>query len=503
MPTSAPVFYLRAFVRTGSYCFYKDVAFMNKKKLYQIIEDKAPLLTGLSDKIWEYAEISMLEYKSAAEYCKVLKEQGFAVEEGICGVPTAFSGTYGSGKPVIGILGEYDALSGLSQVAGAAEHIPLEEGGNGQGCGHNMLGAGALGAAIAIKDAIAAGELSGTVIFYGCPGEEGCAGKTFMAREGEFAKLDAAITWHPGDVNEIMVGSNAACIQVEYTFQGIAAHAAGDPWNGRSALDAAELMNVGVNFLREHMKPKESIHYSFSDAGGISPNVVQPTARLVYMVRSETVRSAKALLKRVDNIAKGAALMTDTTVTWRQIDGTSDTLSNQVLEQLIHENLLAAPLPRYTEDEVVYAKQLKATFVADRLPGTMTYDNLQVKKFVMEHTDNGNAPLNNFIMPYVPSNAYSPGSTDVGDVSWLTPTAQFTAVTWPSGSPGHSWQNVSCGKTAIGHKGLLLAAKVLAGTAYDLMTNPQYLKDAREEFDLNAAEGYDCPISKDLEPKPQ
>ena len=476
---------------------------MNKQKLYEIIEEKAPQLTALSDKIWEYAELSMLEYKSAAEYCALLKEQGFAVEEGICNVPTAFSGTYGSGKPVIGILGEYDALSGLSQTAGATEYLPLAPDGNGQGCGHNMLGAGAVGAAIAIKEAIAAGELNGTVIFYGCPGEEGCAGKTFMAREGEFAKLDAAITWHPGDVNEIMVGSNAACIQMEYSFKGIAAHAAGDPWNGRSALDAAELMNIGVNFLREHMKPKESIHYSFADAGGISPNVVQPTARLVYMVRSETVRTAKALLARVENIAKGAALMTDCSVSWRQIDGTSDTLSNQVLEQLLHENLLAAPLPQYTDEEMVYAKALKETFVEDRLPGTMTYDNLQVKKFVMEQTDNGQAALNNFIMPYIPSNAYNPGSTDVGDVSWLTPTAQFTAVTWPSLSPGHSWQNVSCGKTGIGHKGLLLAAKVLAGTAFDLMTNPEHLQKAREEFDINAADGYDCPIGKDLEPKPQ
>ena len=308
---------------------------MDKQKLYTIIEEKSPILTALSDKIWEYAELSMMEVKSTAAYVQLLKDQGFTVEENLCGIPTAFSGTYGSGKPVIGILGEYDALSGLSQVAGASVREQLVEGGCGHGCGHNLLGAGALGAAIAIKEAIAAGALSGTVIFYGCPGEEGCAGKTFMARDGMFRDLDAAITWHPGDTNEIMVGSNAACIQVEYTFTGIAAHAAGDPFNGRSALDAAELMNVGVNFLREHMRPKESVHYSFADAGGISPNVVQPTAKLIYMVRGETVRTTKALLKRVDNIAKGAALMTDCSVTSRQIDGTSDTLSNQVLEQLL------------------------------------------------------------------------------------------------------------------------------------------------------------------------
>lgn len=473
---------------------------MDKQKLYSIVEEKSPLLTSVSDKIWEYAELSMMEYKSAAEYVAVLKEEGFTVEENLCGIPTAFSGTFGSGSPRIGILGEYDALSGLSQVAGAARREALEEGGCGQGCGHNLLGAGALGAAIAIKEMIQSGQLQGTVIFYGCPGEEGCAGKTFMARDGMFRDLDAAITWHPGDTNEIMVGSNAACIQVEYAFSGIAAHAAGDPFNGRSALDAAELMNVGVNFLREHMKPKESVHYSFSDAGGISPNVVQPTAKVIYMVRGETVRTAKALLKRVENIAKGAALMTETQVTSRQIDGTANTLSNQVLEKLLQDNLLAAPMPAYTEEELVYAKQLKATFSPSGLPGTMTEDIPELKKFIMERTDKGHAPINDFVFPYYPSNAFSPGSTDVGDVSWLTPTAQFSAVTWPSGSPGHSWQNVSCGKTSIAHKGMLLAAKVLAGACADLMEKPELLRQAREEFQITAAEGYDCPLDKDVVP---
>ncbi|MBQ3505133.1 MAG: amidohydrolase [Oscillospiraceae bacterium] len=476
---------------------------MDKQKLYEIVEQKAPRLTELSDKIWEYAELSMLEYKSAAAYCAVLKEEGFTVAEQLCGIPTAFSGTYGSGKPVIGILGEYDALSGLSQEPGVAERKPITPDGCGQGCGHNLLGAGALGAAIAVKEAIAAGELSGTVVFYGCPGEEGCAGKTFMARDGMFRDLDAAITWHPGDTNEIMVGSNAACIQLEYAFTGTAAHAAGNPWHGRSALDAAELMNIGVQFLREHMEPNCSIHYSFSDTGGISPNVVQPTARVIYMVRAETVRKAKALVQRVENIAKGAALMTDTTVTWHQIDGTANTLSNQVLEKLLHDNLLCAPLPQYTEEEMTFASALKATFGPCDLPGDLTKSNPMVKKFVMEQTANGTAPMNNFIMPYVPSFAFSPGSTDVGDVSWLTPTAQFNAATYPSGSPGHSWQNVSAGKTSLAHKGMLLAAKVLAAAAADLMTQPQILKDARAEFDITAAEGYDCPIGPEVTPNPQ
>ena len=473
---------------------------MDKQKLYDIIEEKSPILTELSDKIWEYAELSMMEFKSTAAYVQVLKEEGFAVEENLCGIATAFSGSYGSGRPMIGILGEYDALSGLSQTAGLAEPLPLHEGGCGHGCGHNLLGAGALGAAIAIKDAIAEGLLQGTVVFYGCPGEEGCAGKTFMARDGQFADLDAAITWHPGDVNELMVGSCAACIQVEYSFTGIAAHAAGDPWNGRSALDAAELMNIGVQFLREHMRPKESIHYSIADAGGISPNVVQPTAKLIYMIRGENVRTAKALWKRVDDIAQGAALMTGTNVTSHQIDGTANTLSNQVLEQLVHDNLCQAPLPEYTEDEIVFAKQLKATFTPSGLPGQLTEDDWKLKQFVMEKTENGHLAMNNFIMPYIPSHAFAPGSTDVGDVSWLTPTVQFTTATWPSGSPGHSWQNVSVGKTSLSHKGMLLAAKVLAGTAADLMTTPEILQKAREEFSVTAAEGYDCPIGPNVVP---
>lgn len=471
---------------------------MNKELLYHIIEEKAPILTDLSDKIWAYAELSMMEYKSTAAYVALLKEQGFHVEENLCGIPTAFSGSFGSGKPVIGILGEYDALSGLSQEAGATVPKPLSDGGCGQGCGHNLLGAASLGAAIAIKEAIQAGQLSGTVVFYGCPGEEGCAGKAFMARDGMFRDLDAALCWHPGDTNEVTTGSNAACMQVEYSFQGLAAHAAGDPYNGRSALDAAELMNVGVQFLREHMRPKESVHYAFSDAGGLSPNVVQPTAKLVYMIRGETVRTAKALLKRVNDIAQGAALMTGTTVTTRQIDGTASTLSNEVLEQVIYKNLQATPLPSYTEEELTFAQALKATYPMDGLPGQLTADDPKLRAFISRETQNGTRPLNGFVVPYAPSHMFSPGSTDVGDVSWLTPTAQFTAVTWTSGAPGHSWQNVSIGKSTIAHKGLLYAAKVLSATCADLMTTPELLQAARDEFAITAAEGYDCPIGKDV-----
>ena len=469
---------------------------MDKHILYHTVDNKASLLTTLSDQIWEYAELSMEEHRSTAAYLQILKDEGFQVEENLCNIPTAFLGRYGSGKPVIGILGEYDALSGLSQQPCTTEKQWLIPGGNGHGCGHNLLGAASLGAAIAIKEQIRAGNLSGTVVFYGCPGEEGCAGKTFMAQGGMFRDLDTALCWHPGDTNEVTTGSNAASIQKTFTFTGIAAHAAGDPEHGRSALDAAELMNIGVQFLREHMPRECCLHYSFLDAGGISPNVVQPTAKLLYMVRGENVRQAKALLARVEKIAEGAALMTETTVTSQLIDGSSNPVSNTVLEKLILDNLNQAPLPQYTEEEWSFAQAMKATCGDPVLPGQWVRESPALKAFSQEKTQGGTLPLNNFVMPYTPSCQMSPGSTDVGDVSWLTPTAQFTAVTWVSGSPGHSWQNVATGKHSIAHKGLLLAAKVLAGTAADLMEQPETLSQARKEFDAATAAGYDCPLNE-------
>lgn len=467
---------------------------MDKSVLYTCVDESAPLLTALSDRIWDYAELSMEEHKSAKDYCQVLTQAGFTVTGCLGGIPTAFSGSFGSGRPVIGILGEFDALSGLSQEPGILERRPRGDTECGHGCGHNLLGAASLGAAIAIKEQIAAGTLSGTVIFYGCPGEEGCAGKTFLARAGMFRCLDAALCWHPGDVNEVTTGFNAASLQYVYTFAGAASHAAVAPEQGRSALDAAELMNTGVQYLREHMGRYHSVHYAFLDAGGVSPNVVQPTASLVYMVRGENVRSAQALLERVHNIARGAALMTDTTVTWKQIDGTSSTLSNRVLEQVLQKNLEEAPMPVYTPEEWAFAEALKDTYPGKKLPGQRTEEDPKLRSFIRKATDNGSRAINDFVVPYAPSNTFYPGSTDVGDVSWLTPTAQFRAATWSSGAPGHSWQNVSQGKTSMAHKGLVYAAKVLAGAAADLMEAPELLQKAREEFRESAAGGYDCPV---------
>ena len=455
---------------------------MDKQKLYTIIEEKAPLLTDLSDKIWEYAELSMLEYKSTAAYVQILTEEGFEVTEKLCNMPTAFSGAFGSGKPVIGILGEYDALSGLSQAAGVAEKMPLEENGCGQGCGHNLLGAGALGAAIAIKEAIKAGELTGTVIFYGCPGEEGCAGKTFMARDGIFAALDAAITWHPGDTNEIMYGSNAACMQVEYTFTGIAAHAAGNPWSGRSALDAAELMNVGVQFLREHIPSSCRIHYAITNAGGFSPNVVQAHAEVLYLIRGVNNQIVAELYDRVNDIAKGAALMTGTKESHQFIKACSNTIPNDAMQYMLQEKMERIPSPEPTAEEWEYARKL-------------TLESLShVPVADPDH------PLWWEVSPYEPEKQEH-GSTDVGDVSWVCPTAQIYTACVARGTPGHSWQQTAQSKTTFARAMTIYAAKVLAAGAVEMLTNPELLEQAKAEHRKRVGPaGYVPPIPKDIRP---
>ena len=475
---------------------------MDKNLIYDYIQERAAAFTDLSDRIWEFAELSMEETKSAAAYVDFLQREGFDVSEQVVGIPTAFTASYGTGKPVIGILAEYDALSSLSQKDGCVTKEPLEVNGNGHGCGHNLLGAGSLAAAVAIKHMIEQGKLKGTVVLYGCPGEEGCAGKAFMARDGLFRDLDAALTWHPSDVNEVTTGSNAASLQIEYSFSGIAAHAAGCPEMGRSALDAAELMNVGVQFLREHIKRTDSIHYSFLDTGGPSPNVVQPTARVLYMVRSDCVRNAKKVLERVNNIARGAALMTDTTVEIRQIDGTSSTLSNEVLEKVLCDNFHTVPMPEYSDEDWCLAKAMHETYEIPGLPGGAVKHSAKIRHFVEEKSENGSRAINDFLVPYLHCDVMELGSTDVGDVSWLTPTAQISTVTWPSGVPGHSWQVVAAGKSGLAHKGMLLAAKVLAGAAADLMEDPELLAQARLEFEVEARQGYDCPLGPEVRPMP-
>ncbi len=466
-----------------------------KKIATDIIEEKKDTFIALSDKIWGYAELSLKEFKSAEAYIKLLSELGFEVERSVADIPTAFLGKWGRGRPYIAILGEYDALSGLSQKGGLAEKSELEKGGNGHGCGHNLLGAGALAAAYGVKEYLEKTGKEGTVFFFGTPGEEGGAGKAFMAKKGIFRDMDAALTWHPWDVNEVTTGTCNSCLQVLYKFRGVASHAAGDPEHGRSALDAVELMNTGVQYLREHTKDDARIHYAIVDGGGLSPNVVQPTASVLYMVRSRLVKDALALQARVDKIADGAALMTETEYERVFIDGCSGTVPNHTLEALLYNNLLNTPLPTYTSEELEYAKKIKATYdTYGKLPSLAAeYDEL-AKAEVDKKTKGGSLAVNSFVAPLYTGDAFSPGSTDVGDVSWQTPTAQVYTACFTSGAPGHSWQNVSLAKSGIGYKGMLLAGKVIAATAVELFEKPEAITEAKKEFLSRTKGEYFSPI---------
>lgn len=471
-----------------------------KQTAISAVESKKDLIEKTADQIWDYAELSLREEKSAAYYCRVLEEEGFQVERGICGIQTAFSASFGNGSPRIGILAEYDALSGLSQTAGSLELQERVPGGCGHGCGHNLLGAGSFGAALGVKAYLEKTGHSGTVILYGCPGEEGVASKAFMARDGVWKTLDAALSWHPEDVNEVRTGSSNSCIQIQYKFTGIASHAAGAPEKGRSALDAVELMNIGVQFLREHMSDRARIHYAITDAGGLSPNVVQPRASVLYMIRSNHVAEAVELQARVDRIAQGAALMTDTAVESKFIDGLADTVSNHTIERVLYRNFEELGVPSYTEDELAFADALAATYEGnDSVPGLGAANDPILCEEVRELQKKSGHAMNDFLAPLYQGEAFSAGSTDVGDVSWQTPTAQIHVASWPNGCPGHSWQNVSCDGTSIGRKAAVHAAKVLAATAVDLYEEPDLIAEARAEFEKRTSSGYICPIPEDAE----
>ena len=471
-----------------------------KQSALQTIEEKKSLIVDIADKVWEFAELSLQEFKSAAAYCEALEKEGFDVERGTCNIETAFAASYGHGRPYIGILAEYDALSGLSQEGGLIERKEKNAGGNGHGCGHNLLGAGVFAAALGIKAYLEQNDVSGTVILYGCPGEEGGAAKAFMARDGLWKKLDAALTWHPEDVNEVATGSSNSCIQTQYKFTGIASHAAGAPERGRSALDAVELMNIGVQFLREHMSDKARIHYAITDAGGCSPNVVQPRASVLYMVRSNHVAEAVELQKRVDKIAEGAALMTETTYEKKFIDGLADTVSNFALERVLYKNFEELGVPKYTEEENAYADALAETYDSSGVPGVAAENDENAKEQVEKMQKEYGHAMNGFLTPLYQKDAFKAGSTDVGDVSWLTPTAQIHVAAWPNGCPGHSWQNVSCDRTEIGHKAAVHAGKVIAATAIDLIEDTSLLDEARAEFEKRTKAGFVCPIPADAVP---
>ncbi|QCP48607.1 amidohydrolase [Trinickia violacea] len=448
----------------------------------------------LADRIWNLAELRFQETESAALHIGLLRQAGFRVTENVAGIPTAFVAEAGHGGPVIGILGEYDALSGMSQDSGATVCRPsLEIGnGNGHGCGHHLLGTASHLAAVAVKSLLETEGLPGTVRFYGCPAEEGGSGKTFMAREGAFDDLDAALCWHPDVITGLFSRSSLANIQAYFRFKGKASHAAASPHLGRSALDAVELMNVGCNYLREHMPPDARVHYAITNSGGISPNVVQANAEVLYLVRAARNPDAAALYERVCNVARGAALMTGCEVEIVFDKACSNLVQNTVLNRVMQSHIERLGAPAFTGDDHDTASGYRAS-ITDQ-------DMSAAGKHLGQALRNP-TPLFAGVAPYDPAKEeILYGSTDVGDVSWITPTAQCLTACYAFGTPFHSWQMVSQGKLTAAHRGMEQAAKILAATALDLLRNPSVLEDAKAEL-LAYRNGLDyvCPIPADVE----
>lgn len=441
----------------------------------KLIEQKRDKIIELSDKIWESPEISFQEYKSSEYLCTSLEEEGFQVERDVAGLKTGFIGSFGEGKPVIAILGEFDALSGLSQKNGVAKHDPVVGGGHGHGCGHNLLGAGSFAAAVAVKDYIQQKGLQGTVRYYGCPAEEYGGGKVIMARAGLFEDADIALSWHPSTIPGIWNNSSLANYCVTYRYNGISSHAAASPHLGRSALDAVELMNVGVNYLREHIIPEARVHYAVTNTGGTSPNVVQPYAEVVYFIRAPKKGQAKEIVERVNDIAKGAALMTGTTMEYTIEGSVSNLVSNDTLANVMYENLTALEVPTYDDLDYQFAKEIRATLTSEDLKAALAdVDKETAKKLI-------DKDIADEIRLLGPENTIS-GSTDVGDVSWFVPTMQCNTACWALGTPLHTWQVVSQGGMPIAHKGMLHAGKIIASTAIQIMENPDIIEKAKAEW---------------------
>lgn len=456
-------------------------------------------LKVLNETIWKAAEIKFEEFTSMNAMADLLKKHGFQVEIGTGGVPTAFRAAYGTGRPVIGLLAEYDALDGLSQQAGVFEKIPRPETTYGHGCGHNLLGTSVAAAALELKDYLDQNHVSGTVIVYGCPAEEGGSGKTLMAGEGVFDEIDAAVTCHPCTINASMGCSMAANCQAYFRFHGISSHAGNAPQKGRSALDAVELMDVGVNFLREHMEMTDRIHYAVTNTGGISPNVVQSEAEVLYLVRSKTNESVKELYERVCDVARGAALMTDTTVDIDFYKACSNVVPNQVMGELAYEAMVKLGPPEYTEEEREYVRKFHELVGEEAVlsdDGAVPHYDMELRrKLVKEH------PMADFILPYKLVNMVQTGSSDIGDVSQIVPIVQIETACFTQGAQPHSWLWVSQGLSSYAWKGTMFSGQVMADTVKRLLEQPELVEAAKEEQKRRmGGKKYECPIPKGMGP---
>jgi aminobenzoyl-glutamate utilization protein B len=464
----------------------------NTEEIWRLVDERQQPFIELSDTVWGMPELAYNEHQSVAEHKKVLDAQGFRVTENVAGIPTAIMGEAGEDGPVIAILGEYDALPGLSQEAGVAEHRPIPGDGHGHGCGHNLLGSGAMLAAAAVKDYLAQNGLKGRVRYYGCPAEEGGAAKSFMVRSGAFKDVDIAISWHPAPFAAVNEANSLANTRIDFTFVGRSSHAAAAPHLGRSALDAIELMNVGVNYMREHMPSDARIHYAYLDAGGIAPNVVQGKATIRYLVRSNDLPGLRSLVERVRKIADGAALMTETSVTTKTVSAVSNLLGNSPLERAMQNNLDRLGPPPFDDADRAFAAEIQKTLSDEDIASAFKRMGVPVRKGV---------PLADEIIPLEAKGAAMVGSTDVGDVSWVVPTVQARGATYAIGTPGHSWQLTAQGKSPLAHKGMVHVAKIMAGVAVDALNDPTLIEAAQADLIARTAENpYVCPLPDDLQP---
>lgn len=464
----------------------------NKELVCKLVDEHQREFCDLSDRVWGMPEICYTEYRSVAEHTAMLKQQGFRVTENVADIPTAVMGEAGEGGPIIAILGEYDALPGLSQQSGVAYPSPLPGNGQGHGCGHNLLGSAAMLAATALKEWLAATGTAGRVRYYGCPAEEGGAAKSFMARAGAFDGVDVAITWHPSAHHEVAKPQSLANTRMDFFFSGRASHAAASPHLGRSALDAAELMNVGVQFLREHVPQDSRIHYAMLDSGGIAPNVVQAKAAVRYAIRARDVQAMFDLNERVKRVAQGAAMMTDTQVEISIMSAVSNLLGNRPLEEAMMRNFETLGTVQFDDADLAFAAEIQSTLSAEDLANDIRKTGVKPAS---------PQPLSDFIIPLDTHGETMIGSTDVGDVSWVMPTVQAHVPTMAIGTPGHSWQLTAQGKMPAAHKGLAHVAKIMAATAIDVLTDKVLLAQVKKaHYEQVSETPYQCPIPAEVKP---
>lgn len=474
---------------------------MDKNTLIRkIIQEKAQQISEMNQSIWDYAEYGFQEVKSAAKIKEILVKEGFQLEENLAGISTAFVGCFGKGKPVIGILAEYDALPDLSQKAGVASECPIPGKEYGHGCGHSALGAGSVGAALGVKEYLEQTGIQGTVKLYGCPAEETGFGKAFMARAHCFDDLDLAFCWHPMDFNSSMSVRTVAYYKVRFDFKGKTAHAGAAPQDGRSALDACELMNVGVNYLREHIISDARVHYAYLDSGGKAPNIVPDHASLVYFVRAPKLSQCKEILDRVKKVAQGAAMMTETKVDIRVLGGMSDTIPNPTASSLLSDAYLEGGAPDFGEEEFAIAREFLNAMAPEQRARVIKAGAAKNKTSEEEFA---NHPLHTEILPYSPRmrEMVMTGSSDVGDVSYLVPTAQITAAVGILETGAHTWQMTAQVGTSIGDKAGIAAARAIAMACAKVYEHPELAEQAKKELMEETAGVYVSPIPHDIRPE--